>query len=325
VSYPPAPSEPAPPGEAAPVRRRRVALWVTAGALVVVVGAGTAVAVTSYFATPGPAQVVRSYFAALARDDARTALSYGPVPAGDRSYLTADVLRDQLDVGGISAVRAARVSAGEVAVHYEIGGRAVDDRVPVIHEHGRWRLRASAINNAVSLAAAGDRATFAGTALPDGSVLMFPGALPIRFDTAVLSVLPTAGIARFTPTADPAALAVQVSESGQQTVAHAVTSALTACVTSADPSPLCPVPAGAHVRAVPASLHGSLTQAPTVTTTVAPQPDGRLLITGSAAVDGSYQSLDYDNLPSEKRGQFDVVFSAYAYATAPGDFVWAPS
>ncbi len=108
---PPAPVPPAP--AAAPLaplaapprqppqrpRRRRAGLFWFAllVSAVVFVGAGT-VAVVSYFANPSPTDVVTDYFTALAADDAKGALAYGDVPAGDHRYLTAQVLKQQLAI-----------------------------------------------------------------------------------------------------------------------------------------------------------------------------------------------------------------------------------
>jgi hypothetical protein len=317
VSDPPEPPAPALPSP----RRRRFGFWLGAAILIVVLAGGAAVSINGYLSTPGPEQVVRAYFAAVARGDAESALSYGDVPAGDHSYLTADVLQQQLANGAITSVHTSRTSTSGVSVSYLIAGKEVDDVVPVVKRGGRWWLQASAIRISVSLSVAAERATFAGTALPTGQPLVFPGALPIRFDTPALAIAPTAGVARFAATTS-SALAVNVSTMGQRAVATAIVDALTACVTSTSPAALCPVPVGTGVRAVPASLRGRITEPPQITTTVAPQSDGQLLITGSEAVEGSYQNLDYENQTIEKTGQFTVLFSARSYATSPADFAW---
>ena len=47
---------------------------------------------------------MRQYFRALARGDAASALGYGTVPAGDHSYLSAEVLQAELLVAPITDV-----------------------------------------------------------------------------------------------------------------------------------------------------------------------------------------------------------------------------
>jgi hypothetical protein len=300
---------------------RRLGYWLAVLVALALLVAGGVVALTGYFSQPGPDAVVRSYFAALAGGDAKTALGYGDLPEGDRSYLTAEVLRTQWAVATIRSLRTAPEAGGRVNITYSLGGQHFADSVPVIKKDGRWRLVAVAVRTSVSLSAAGERATFAGTAIPTGQPLLFPGALPIRFDSPNLSLPVTEGVVRFT--AGPSsALTVNVSRSGQKIISAEMIKAIRTCVTSPTPAALCPVPSGTGVRAVPASLRGTVVGTPAVAASVAPQADGKLLITGTAKVDGSYQSLDYQNQASAAKGQFDVTFKAHCYASSPGDFVW---
>lgn len=282
---------------------------------------GAVFAVVDYESEAGPAHVVASYFHAVADGDAEAALGYGDVPAGDRSYLTADVLRAQLANGSIHAIQTSRAAGGRVDVSYQLGGRTIDDVVGVVKRDGRWRLAASAVRTSVSLADAEQRAEFAGAAVPTDQPLLFPGALPIRFDTPSLELAPGAVVAFSGSTTT--SLPVAVSAAGQNAVEAATKAALTACVASATPAALCPVPVATGIRAVPASLHGTIVGTPTIRATVAPEATGKLSISGSMTVDGTYQTLDYQNQPSVKTGSVTVTFTAWDYATDPTKIVWS--
>jgi hypothetical protein len=306
-------------------RTRRGRFWAVAVLAAVALAGGSVVAITGYASQDGPDAVVRSYFAALDRGDAEGALGYGDVPAGDRAYLTADVLRDQLAIAPITSLRTAPAARGQVMISYFIAGKRITDAVPMIKRDGRWRLASSAIRVSVSLSAAGQRATFAGTAVPTDQPLLFPGALPVRFDNPNLSVPPSAAVPRFNGSPGSGNLTVDVSPAGKRAVSAAIIAALTTCVTSTDRSPLCPTPAGTGIRAVPASLRATITGTPVVETTVAPQADGQLLISGSAKLTGSYESLDYENQAKTVTGPVDINFKAHCYANDPAKFVWDAS
>src|ERR1700712_2462091 len=87
---------PAPPAPRARVRARHKGLfWLAALIATFALVGGTFVAVSSYLSSAQPGTVAVAYFTALSNDDAARALAYGPVPAGDRSYLTAEVLKAQ--------------------------------------------------------------------------------------------------------------------------------------------------------------------------------------------------------------------------------------
>src|SRR5436309_16271 len=61
-------------------------------------------------------------------------------------------------------------------------------RVAVVQHGNAWRLLAAAVPVQLYMNNASSRATLAGAAVPDGEVALFPGAVPIRFDTAELQV-----------------------------------------------------------------------------------------------------------------------------------------
>jgi hypothetical protein len=309
---------------------RGTLFWAAACAACVLTLAGTVVAVAGYFASAGPGRVVREYFAALTRGDARTALGYGTLPDGPRDLLTSPVLRAQQQVGRIGPVSVVAVdqAAGTavVAVHYSItfasGTSVVDDRL-TLTEHGRsWRLTQTAIPVDLTLSMAQHRASVAGAVVPTGRPLVFPGAVPVAFDTPTLQLSNAGRIARFVD-AKRAPLEVTVSPAGRAVVSDAVVTALRACLTSPDPDPLCPIPTGG--RAVPGTVHGAATDAvpADLAVTVASDANGRLVVTGHVPVTGSYAELTFDNQRATRQViRYPLAIRAHASAVTPDDIVW---
>jgi hypothetical protein len=323
--------------EVRPQARHRGLFWLAALVSVFALAGGGFIAINSYFNSAQPGTVVANYFAALGRGDAAGALSYGPVPAGNTAYLTTDVLKDQLAVGAITHVQVLSVartgSAGnsaKVNVSYQLSGSAgshvVADTVPMIRKDRRWWLAGTAIATNVSLSRAQQRATFAGAKFPSGSVLLFPGALPIAFDTANLEI----GVAHSTvgfADSDNSDLAVEASAVGIGAARAAVVTALTACLAATSTDVFCPVPGNGSntVRAVPASLHGTLADKATdgLAVTVSPAATGVLLIDGAVSVDGHYISLAYVNTTSPvSNAKINVTVAAQCYATTPAAVTW---
>ena len=176
----------------------------------------------------------------------------------------------------------------------------------------------------MTLSQAENRATFAGAALPTVQQVLFPGALPVTFDTRSLQLTADSGVIRFAG-ADSLDLAVEVSASGTSQIDAAVNRALAACVAATVATALCPVPS-TTARAVPGTLRGTLVGgSTTVQTTVGDDADGTIDISGSFLVNGTYQALDYNNQVSTAKGRRTVTFNAHCYATSPGQIVWDPS
>ncbi len=306
-------------------RRHRGVFWAAVLTSLVAVVAGVFVAVTTYVSATAPDTIATNYFRALSRGDAAAALAYGDVPAGPRTYLTGGVLRAALDVASISDVSALSVdrigNKANVTVQYRLGFRgnqkAVTDTV-LLNRHGSsWRLGATAASVQIMAKVAGHRLTLAGSALPAGSVLMFPGALPLSVDTPNLQVDEEVLHVTDKPSRT---LRPRLSKAGTQAVQAAVVSAVRACL-GTNPSPSCPVPTDARV--VPGTVHGTLTgdlgHELTIRVT---GPDGLLDVSGSVAVRGSFQRLDFDNLPAAKSGTTDLAIRAHCYAANPSKLVW---
>ncbi|HEY2983481.1 MAG TPA: hypothetical protein VGJ38_04970 [Jatrophihabitantaceae bacterium] len=314
-----------PPKRVRSPRRHRGVFWVAVLTSLVAVVAGTFVAVTTYVSATAPDTIATNYFRALSRGDAAAALAYGDVPAGPRTYLTRGVLRAALEVASISDVSALSVDrdgdAATVTVQYQLSFRdnqkAVTDTV-ILNRHGRsWRLAATAASIQIIAKVAGHRLTLAGSALPAGSVLMFPGALPLSVDTPNLEI--DEQVLHLTDKPSRT-LRPMLSKAGTPAVQSAVVSAVRACL-GTNPSPSCPVPTDARV--VPGTVHGTLTgDLGDELTIQVTGPDGLLDVRGSVAVRGSFQRLDFDNLPAAKSGTTDLAIRAHCYAVNPSKLVW---
>ena len=322
----------APPIPARPRTRWPGAFWLATLVCLLVFAAATLYAVRSYLSSAGPAGAVHDYFAALQHGDAAHALAFGAIPDGPHGYLSAQVLRAQLSVAAISGIDTAvsrrQGDRASVRVSYVLsfasGPQQVQDSVDVLHVNGRWQLERSAIRTVVSLSQASNRATLAGGALPSTQVVLFPGALPLSFDTSTLEVDPASAVVRLSGT-NLSDLAVRVPASGQRLIGAAVTTAVRACLDRTPPDALCPVPSdpATSTRAVPGSLRGTLVPGSLSShASVATGADGQLHLSGSFQVKGSYQSLDFNNQITEKSGTITAAFAAHCYATSPGTIGW---
>ena len=329
---PPFPARPlmfAPPQPAKRVRsprRHRGVFWVAVLTALVAIVAGTFVAVTTYVDATAPDTVAADYFRALSQADAARALAFGDLPAGPRTYLTDGVLRAAREVAAISDVTVLSVDrdgdAANVTVQYQLssgsGRKTVSDAVALKRHGNSWRLVTTAVPVRIAAPVGGHRLTLAGTALPAQAVLVFPGALPLSVDTPNLEVgeqvihLSRPGTRSVRPT---------LTKAGTQAVQAAVASAMQACF-GVNPSPSCPVPTDARV--VPGTVYGTLTGDlnQELTIQIAHGPDGLLDVRGSIAVRGTYQRLDFDNLPAAASGTIELAIRAHCYAADPRKFAW---
>ncbi|MGI8679274.1 MAG: hypothetical protein ACR2LX_11415 [Jatrophihabitans sp.] len=317
----------APPTAVPGPRRHRAVFW---GALVVavaVLAAGVVIAVVGYIETSGPAGTVRGYFAALARSDAPAALAFGRTPAGERELLTSRVLAEQqriAPIGDVSIGSARRSgNTAQVDVHYTLRffhkPQKLTDTIEVRQLGGDWRLVATAVETSIGVEQAPQRASILGAAVPRGKVLMFPGAVPIRFDSPYLTLKASDDLVSFAsgPTAD---VYVDVSDAGEKAVITALTAALRPCLTGGK-DPRCPQPTG---RTIPGTVKAAPAGpvADKLSVDVGNDPEGTLDITGTVHVTGTYRSLGFDNRTNTKTGAFDVPVHATAYAVAPVQITW---
>jgi hypothetical protein len=303
--------------------------WGAVGISLAALIAGAVVAYNAYTATSGPDGAVRGYFAALERGDAAAALGFGDVPAGDHALLTREVLREQLKIAPIQLVRVDVTNRtsdrATVTVRYQLGfangPQEMQDTATVVHRNGSWRLLESAVPVQLHLLEASDRASIIGGAIPGDPVLMFPGAIPIRFDTPYLQLSQATSSVQLTgPTVND--LVVEITPQGRQAAQTALAAAFRPCLAGAPSAdPRCPMPSQ---RAVPGSLHGTLTSGlgAGISVTVASDSSGVLDISATPKVLGSYQLLNFNNLAVTQSGTVSVPIHASAYAVAPLHIAW---
>jgi hypothetical protein len=310
-------------------RRHRALYWTCAVlAAVALVGGGVA-AYVSYADTGGPAGAVRGYFAALARGDAPAALAFGDIPAGPRDYLTRAVLHEQQRLAPMRDVHVTGTSRtgdkATVAVSYRLqfgaGTQQFSDEVDVQRRHDTWHLTSVAVSTQLQLAQAEDRARILDTTVPTGPVLLFPGAVPISFDTPYLQLSAATSSVQLDGSGQTP-LIVEASPQGRSAVLAALRTLFIPCLAgSPSADPRCPLPTP---RGVPGSLHGAITGAfvPDATVAVASVAAGQLEVSGHVKVSGRYQELDFSDLPVPHSGTVSVLLSASSYATTPLRLSW---
>jgi hypothetical protein len=302
---------------------------VVLGVLLLVVG--STFAVLGYAETAGPAGVVRGYFAALARGDAADALAFGDVPEGPHTLLTSEVLHAQQRVAPLQhfAIVATHRTGdrARVTVRYALAfpnsAQTINGSVPVHRAHGEWRLDEVAIPTSLELDRALQRATIVGAGIPAGDTLLFPGAVPITFDTPYLQLNAAEDSVGFG--SDPGTrVFVEVSRAGRMAAVAAVEHALGACLAGRGDA-TCPLPSE---RYVPGTIRGRTAEpvAGKLTIELADDDVGVLQISGDEPVDAStYRRLTFDNRPQRGSGRVVLGLHARAYAVAPLQLVWTRS
>lgn len=312
-----------------PPRRHRAVFWIAVVASLAAAGSGGYIAVTAYQEETAPETVVRDYFAAVARGDAAAALAYGDLPAGEPDLLTTDVLTAQRAIAPISRLTVdVSVGPGDTAtarVRYDLGfasgAQTVDDAVPLVRAGRTWRLAATAVPVTIEIANAGNRATVAGAAVPDGEHLVFPGALPVAFDTENLGLDEASRVVRFAVSRSAVEVA-ELSAAGERAVLEAFDAALERCLdgTSSTLS-ICPRPEDA--RAVPGSVRATLAQPPSdsAATRMRPGADGLVWVVAELTITGEYQRLDFNNQRVTKAGEITIELTATCYASAPESII----
>lgn len=305
-------------------RRIRYAAGVLLGVALLV--AGLVLAVDGFTAGRGPSSTVRDYFSALARSDAATALAYGEVPDGPHTLLTDEVLRAQnriaplrlLDVGPARQ----RGSRAAVPVTYRLGfpghPHTVTTRIALHEQGGDWYLDEVAVRTQLVVDGASQRAMILGGSVPDSTVLLFPGAVPISFDTPYLSNTATDYVGFGAEHSTK--VTVQLTATGRRAVLAAVGAKLRSCLAGGDDT--CPLPSE---RYVPGSIRGTLRDPslPGLNVSVGADPSGRLDIAGPVPViASSYQALTFRNVAHTGHGPLDLQVNAHAYPVAPLHVVW---
>jgi hypothetical protein len=297
-------------------------------AVLAVVG-GAIVAIRGYGGDSGPDGVVRGYFGALADGDAPAALSYGDLPAGPHTLLTSKVLREQQRIAPISDVQVVAVNrAGaraSVSVRYRLGFHGdpqnVTDILTVVRRGDSWQLARTAVATELHLSGALPRARIVGAGIPAGSTLLFPGAVPVSFDSPYLQADPASAHVGF-DAGSRTEVAVRVSPEGRAAVIKAIERMLRECLAGAaagKADPRCPLPSP---RYVPGSISGTVDGSVADTVQVDVQGAGLLVVSGTARVSGSYQELDFNNIAHDKKGSVELNLSATGYAVKELRLQW---
>jgi hypothetical protein len=292
---------------------------------------GIAFAVTALTKVTSPRSTVATYFAALQRADAPAALSLGPRLSGDTRLLTSAVLREQQRLGPISEVTVGSTtkdgSRATVAVSYRVGGAAPTTRneTVALHRKGNgWELDRASSLVSVHLRNAAHRATLAGSAVPSTALRVFPGVLPLRFDTAALQMDPRVPTVTLSKDAD-LDVDVVLSAAGRHALAAQLDSAVAACLRH-PPTP-CPLEAS-DTRTVPGSLRGTVTTAPSAgppqLVLSGTDADGLVTANGTFQANAQWTVLNFENQPQQKRGTVNVDYSAELYVSKPAVIVWQP-
>ena len=291
--------------------------------------AGVLVALTGRSSDPGPDVVVRDYFAALARADAPGALAYGNLPAGQHDFLTSEVLAEQQRIAPMRDVRITGVaehgSSAAVGFAYRLdlehAPQTVTGTISLARSGSAWHLVQTALLTRVILGQSVDRLSFGGSTVPAGRVLLFPGALPVRFDTPLLQLDPAAAAVGF---GSPSVLhlAVQPTATARRLLLAGLATLVQSCLDGARAPVSCPLPAPGTV---PGSVHGRILGrlADQVSFSVTSAAGGVIAMTGSLAVSVRYRALDFENVPSTQGGRTVLPIDAVAVAVAPPDVRFA--
>ena len=304
--------------------------WAAVVAAALVTGSGVLVAALGLARSSGPDAVVTGYFAALGRGDAPGALAYGEVPAGPHVLLTSEVLAVQrrtapiTDVHVRSVHRAGRTAT--VAVDYAIAfpgaPQQVHDTV-ALHERGdTWRMDAVAVSTQFQLLGAVLRAQIAGAGIPKGTVLAFPGAVPVGFDTPYLQLTAADDYLTLSGAVPITQVFVGLTDAGRRAVVASVARSLDACYgPHASAAALCPLPDGQYV---PGRLRGSVVGPldRRLGIDVARDPEGTIEVDGTVPVRGSYVRISFDGRVQSGSGTVQVPVSGRAYPVAPLAIHW---
>ncbi|MEO9139716.1 MAG: hypothetical protein ABI345_11675 [Jatrophihabitans sp.] len=312
-------------------RRRPRLFWSGVVLAVALLAGGVVVATLGYAKTSGPDGAVRGYFAALARADAPSALAFGDLSPGvPHTLLTGDVLAEQQRIAPIGnvSVDAPKVDGerATVRVRYTLAfpGKVqpVTATVTLHSTDGGWRLDRAAIDTQLLVEQADQRATVLGAGVPDGTVAVFPGAAPIRFDSPFLQQGGSQDSVAFDSGATTEIFAA-VSPAGRRAATQAIARALRACL-AADADPRCPLPSA---RSIPGSLRGRLVGAVDKDLSIRVTADsvGSFDITGTIRINASYRTLSFTNTVRTETGEFGLRVHARAYGLNALTIVWQKS
>lgn len=128
--------------------RKRLAIALISGVVVVVIAAVVAIAVTLLGGEKKPltaVDAVKGYLEALARGDAKAALSYAKDQPATTEFLTDDVLKKQISRWPITNIRILDSDSMSVHVAVNFGDQTSDQKMFVKQVDGGWKLEAGTI------------------------------------------------------------------------------------------------------------------------------------------------------------------------------------
>jgi hypothetical protein len=281
-----------------------------------------------YHDSHGPAAVAKRFFTALSDGDAATALGFAESPPSGQ-YLTNDVLRMQLKTAKLTDVLVSstvqKSNSATVALSYVLHFAdhkvSQDDSVELVRHGSSWRLRRVASEVTMpSVAAGADRVTFAGRPLGSGVDALFPGAMPVATDTGAAVITGDPRVRLADATSEPG-IAVQVSAATRSQVAQAVDAALAGCLAAASNNPLCPAPSGD--RAIPGTLHGTLTSPVRDSTSNIHLGDtGIVDVNADVTVRGTWQVWNFNNQQVNRRAPITLTVRAECSVDDPTKVFW---
>jgi hypothetical protein len=309
---------------------RRLPLLLAAGLAVLLAIAFGSLTINRFSASNSAAAVAKRYFSALSAGDAPAAMALADLAPHDGPFLTSTVLREQLRVAKLEKVKVIRTDQGSagatVFVSYVLKFAAhevpVSDQVAMVKAGSSWRLSRAASVVSLSTGAGTDRVTFAGRPLPDRSVEIFPGALPVATDSAAVTVQNSPAV-RLADSSAPVSITADLSGAARKQIAGAVDSALAKCLAATSTDPLCPMAAGG--RPVPGSLHGTLTKSvadsnPKIT--LSDKGKGAIDFTASVEVNASWKVWDFNNQEVGKKQTATLELQAVTSVDAPQTVRW---
>lgn len=332
-----------PPSYSTPPKNRRKLFGMIAGAVVIVVAVVVGIIVVVGQSGPDATTAsgaVEGYLKALAKGDADKALSFGLNEPPDKTYLTDDVLKKQIEKMPITDIKILGEDSSSVHVLANFGDQAIDQEIPVKQSgDGTYRVEypTYALNfekdKAKGSTALLDSFSIFGKQLPSsGIAYLFPGAIEVSSSNPNITMkyrrdsYLQSGASYKQPEED-ADYELEVSDEGKKAADKAILAAMTECAKSNSLAPpKCPMDAG---RAAYGLVEGSARwTAPTnvdrVTLRLPPQVFGEGL-SGQASVSGAvdfkltaqssdpYFNVDNETMRVELGGYVDLTKNPPTY------------
>lgn len=242
-----------PPSYSAPPKNRRRLFGIVAGAVVVIVAVVVGIVVfvgdsDSDATTAGGA--VKGYLKALAKGDAEKALSFGINEPPDKTFLTDEVLKKQIEKMPITDVRIVGEDSSTVHVLANFGDQALDEEIPVKQssdglfkvEYPTYSLNFGK-DKAEGSSALLESVSIFGKPLPaSGIAYLFPGAIEVTSTNPNIDLKygRDAYLLSGTSYKEPeerADFALEVSEEGKKAADKAILDAMAECAKSTSLSP----------------------------------------------------------------------------------------